>query len=295
MKKTLLSISAALFSVSMASAQCTPLTAFADSTFGLWPDSTVFINSGAVHGSDYCKQIDLKTFVDTTFGATSIKIDAFKILSVTGLPAGFTWTGGGTTWDGTDTWYNPPATAAGPGNPSALAPVQGCLRLEADVAAVQALTAGDYPLIVTVDIRIGAPSLLQGTWASSLNNTIAVDKYILRVNADSSAIVVPELNNDCSQGVGNSVEALSASRFDVGQSYPNPATGETVINFNTPTASAVEFAVYNMLGVAVISETINAEAGVNEYRFNADKLASGMYVYTMRNNGSAVTKRMIVK
>lgn len=90
-------------------------------------------------------------------------------------------------------------------------------------------------------------------------------------------------------------QMLDTTRFDVGQSYSDLSTGETIINFNTPTSSNVEVAIYNMFGVAVISEVVSAEAGINEYRFDASKLSSGMYVYTMCNNGNTITKRMSVK
>jgi len=275
MKKVLLTISAGILSTGLAMAQCTPLVAYADSSFGLWPDSATFINDGSFLGQAYDKQIDIKTFVDTSFTGQDVKIDAFKILSVTGLPEGFSWTGGGPTWDGTDTWYNIGADEDGTEDPSALA----------DEAAVAAASDSptevtDYPLVVNVDIRIGDAdlALLIGQWASALGQAVAVESYILRVNP--------------TVGIA---DMLNTSRFDVGQNYPNPATGETIINFSTPASSTVDFAVYNMLGVVVMNETINAEAGINEFRFDSNRLSSGMYVYTMRNNGSTVTKRMIVK
>jgi hypothetical protein len=285
MKKTLLTITAALLSVSMASAQCTPLAAYADSTFGLWPDSAEFISSGAYVGQAYNTQIDIKTFVDTAFQGQNVKIDAFKILSVTGLPTGFSWTGGGTTWNGTNTWYNEGATSAGTANPSALAPVQGCLNLVADASAVTAAytaTSGptDYPLVVNVDIRIGdaAISFLVGQWASALNAAVAVDKYILRVNP---AVGIAEM--------------LNSTRFDVGQNYPNPSTGETIITFNTPVASNVEFRVYNMLGMTVHTDVISAQSGLNEIKFNTRSLPEGIYMYTVNNGERAITKKMHVK
>lgn len=286
MKKVLLSITVGLLSVTMASAQCTPLAAYADSTFGLWPDSATFREYSALTGTPYSSQIDIKTFVDTSFTGQDVKIDAFKILSVTGLPTGFSWTGGGTSWDGTNTWYNVGATVSGTANPDLLAPVQGCLTLFADAAAVTAAAPATgqpvsvYPLVVNVDIRIGDATLsfLVGQWASALGQAVAVDSYYLTVD-----------------GTVGVLESLNSTRFDIGQNYPNPATGETVFTFNTPTSSNVEFSVYNMLGVVVNSQVINAEAGLNTFKFNTNDLSAGMYVYTMRNNGSTITKRMTVK
>lgn len=295
MKKVVLTMFAGMLSVGAAMAQCTPLEAYADSTFGLWPDSIPFLEQGPMAGVDYQTQIDLKTFVDTVVpnplgGTVNIKIDAFKILSITGQPEGFEWTGGGSTWDAaTLTWLN---NGAG-GACSGLTPVQGCMNITATSAATAAAApeAGytDYPLIVAVDARIACSSpdisflIANGAWLSSVDENLGggalqVNDYVLRVNA-----------------ANNVAEMINTSRFDVGQSFPNPATGETVISFNTPTSGVVEFAVYNMLGVVVVSDEFTSEAGMNDYRFNADNLSSGMYVYTMRHSGSTVTKRMIVK
>jgi hypothetical protein len=295
MKKVLLTLSAGLFTAGMAAAQCTPNPAYVDSPFGLFPDSLEFLEVGPLAGVAFETQIDIKTFVDTVVpnplgGNVNIKIDAFKILSITGQPAGFEWTAGGPTWTEADlTWLNGGAGGAC----ASLTPVQGCMSITADAAAVSAAAPvsgfTNYPLVVSVDARIACSTpdisflIPNGAWLSSVpenlgGGALQVNDYVLRVYAATGV-----------------ADMLSTSRFDVGQSFPNPATGETVINFNTPTSSNVEVAIYSMLGVVVLSEVVSAEAGINEYRFDASKLSSGMYVYTMRNNGSTITKRMSVK
>lgn len=296
MKKILLTVVAGLFSMGMVNAQCTPSEVYADSPFGLWPDSVPFVNDhGAFAGVAYSSVIDLKTFVDTVVpnplgGNVNIKIDAFKILSITGQPAGFEWAAAGPTWNQDElTWFN-----VGAGGVCAnLETTQGCMAITADAASVSAAAPEtgftDYPLVVSVDARIACSNpdisflIANGAWLSSVpvnlgGGALDITDYVLRVNA---AVGIADM--------------LNTARFDVGQSYPNPTTGETVITFNTPSSSSVEFAVYNMLGVVVVSDVITSEAGLNEYRFDASKLSSGMYVYTMRNNGSTITKRMSVK
>jgi len=293
MKKALLTIVSGILSVSIASAQCTPDPQYANASFGLFPDSIPFLEAGPMAGVDFATQIDIKTFVDTTAanplgGAPiNIKIDAFKILSITGQPAGFEWVAGGPTWVQADlTWYNEYGT---PGDPATLSPVQGCMYITAAADAVSAVAPEsgftNYPLVVEVDARIAdspiSAIIPNGTWLTGhplLPGALVLDKYVLRTYAAT-----------------NVAEMLNTARFDVGQSFPNPATGETIISYNTPTSGAVDFAIYNMLGVVVLSETINSEAGLNDYRFDANSLSSGMYVYTMRHNGNTVTKRMIVK
>jgi hypothetical protein len=250
MKKVLLSLTAGLLSVTMASAQCTPLAAYADSSFGLWPDSVPFLEAGPMAGMAYQSQIDIKTFVDTLFagptGPVTASIDAFKVLSITGQPAGFTWTAGGAEWVQADsTWYNPYGT---PGDASTLSSTQGCMTITADANATSAAAPAtgytDYPLLVLVDARIARTQpdlsfiLANGTWLSDpdfaalTGGALPINSYVLRVYAATGV-----------------AEMLNTSRFELGQNYPNPAADESVINFTTPSVSNVEFRVYNMLGM----------------------------------------------
>lgn len=243
-------------------------------------------------GVAFSSQIDLKTFVDTTVSAVGqnvvISIDAFKILSVSGQPAGFTWSAAGPTWNETDqTWYNA-------GTSPNLTPVQGCLSILADAAATAAAAPAtgytDYPLVVTVDARIAATSIDlsfigigPGAFLSAVppavgGGAFVIETYVLRVYAAT--------------GVS---EMLNTSRFELGQNYPNPAADESVISFTTPSVSNVEFRVYNMLGMLVKSQDILSEKGLNQVKVNTRDFSAGMYVYTMTNGGTTLTKKMTVK
>lgn len=287
MKKTLLTIFAGIITASVATAQCIPAIVYADSAFGLWPDSLEFaMDDAAMGGLDYESQIDLKTFVDTSFSGFNVKIDAFKVLSITGLPAGFSWTGGGPTWDGTDTWYNEGATPSGTADPSLLEPVQGCLQLTAAAADVSlaAPSAGSgpntFPLEVTVDIRIGDSdqAFLIGAWASSLGQSVVVTEYVLHVVA----------------GVGVA-ELLNLNAFEVAQSYPNPANEMATITFTTPNSAKVQLNVYNMLGGLVYAEGVNSQKGLNKIELETASMTAGLYVYTVSNGEKTITKRMTIK
>jgi len=90
------------------------------------------------------------------------------------------------------------------------------------------------------------------------------------------------------------VEVLDATKFEVGQNIPNPANGTTTINFTSPNPSAVDFKVYNMLGMVVKSQKIDALRGVNKIKFNTNELSQGIYVYEITNGNTSITKRMIV-
>lgn len=305
MKKTLLSLFAGLLVAGSASAQCTPDPQYANASGNFFPDSVTFLtNSSAEAGIAYEAVIDIKTIKDTSLTVSglsaNIYIDAFKIHQVNGAPAGFSFTGGGTTYEGTDprpdfnqtsvdsTWWNIYGTA---NDASTLSVVQGCLQITASAADVAAAapTTGytDYPVEVLVDARICSSNVTflvaNGTWLSdpsisSLAGPLPVDDYVLRVYAAQSI-----------------ADVLNPNVFEVHQSYPNPATNEATITFTNPRVEEVEFKLFNMLGSLVLTEKIMTEAGVNDIKLNTGRLSAGLYVYTVSNGTKTFTKKLTVK
>jgi hypothetical protein len=302
MKKTLLTIFAGVLAVSVASAQCTPDPA---ATGNFYPDSTTFItNNAAMAGVDYSALITITTITDTVVTAAgftvSAFIDAFKVHAVNGAPAGFSFTGGGTSYEAADprpdfgqgavdsTWWNAYGTA---NDPTTLSAVQGCLQITAsasDVAAA-APTNGDlytdYPVEVLVDARVAATEpaveflLPNGTWLSgtTLADPLPVNDYVIRVSAAASV-----------------TDVLNLNAFDVAQSYPNPANETATISYTTPNSTKIEFKVYNMLGGLVYSESMTSQKGMNNIQLETSAMTAGMYVYTVSNGVKVHTKRMNV-
>jgi hypothetical protein len=84
------------------------------------------------------------------------------------------------------------------------------------------------------------------------------------------------------------------------QNYPNPFNPSTTIRFALPTNAQVEIKLYNAIGQEVeliLSAELNA--GTHETVFNASRLASGIYFYMIKAQGSngnnfTSTKRMIL-
>ena len=93
--------------------------------------------------------------------------------------------------------------------------------------------------------------------------------------------------------------AVSDNEFSPGlmlmENYPNPAYGNTTIEYALPTAMAVELGVFTTQGVEVerIVET-RQEAGNHRVTFNAGSLPSGTYLYRLSTPKGTVTKSMVV-
>jgi hypothetical protein len=83
--------------------------------------------------------------------------------------------------------------------------------------------------------------------------------------------------------------------FALSQNYPNPFNPTTTINFSVPVKGNVVLKVYDMLGKEV-STLVSGEMGQGTYTasFDAQKLSSGIYFYTLRAGSYSETKKMIL-
>ncbi len=90
------------------------------------------------------------------------------------------------------------------------------------------------------------------------------------------------------------VESLDLTKFDVEQNAPNPFGDKSVIRFSSVNASDIEFKVYNMLGAIVYNSKFKSEKGVNSINLEANLFAPGVYMYSIKNGDTTVTKRMVV-
>ena len=84
-------------------------------------------------------------------------------------------------------------------------------------------------------------------------------------------------------------------KFELSQNYPNPLTPSTIIKYSVPKGQLGTLKVYNMLGQEVATLVNNQQnAGNYEVTFNADRLASGIYFYTLNAGNFVSTKKMIL-
>jgi hypothetical protein len=81
----------------------------------------------------------------------------------------------------------------------------------------------------------------------------------------------------------------------LGQSYPNPTSGEAVITFEVPSATTLSMTLRNMYGQEVAT-LAKGDFAAGAHRVNVDTkgLAAGVYFYSLTANNNTVTKKMIV-
>lgn len=95
-----------------------------------------------------------------------------------------------------------------------------------------------------------------------------------------------------------SVEAISdvvPDQYSLEQNYPNPFNPSTTIRYSLPEASEVSLKIYNVLGMEVAT-LVNQQqtSGQYEASFDASRLASGIYFYTLETSGVSISKKMML-
>ena len=83
--------------------------------------------------------------------------------------------------------------------------------------------------------------------------------------------------------------------YKLGQNYPNPFNPSTTINYSIPQSSFVTIKVYDLLGREVSSLVNQTKAGGNySVQFNAAKLQSGIYYYSIQAGSFTQTKKLML-
>lgn len=95
--------------------------------------------------------------------------------------------------------------------------------------------------------------------------------------------------------IGEVAQNNLPDKFSIKQNYPNPFNPSTTIDYSVPEASNVTIAIYDHLGREVASVVNkNHNAGFYSATFDAGKLSSGVYFYTIKAGSYAATKKMIL-
>jgi hypothetical protein len=89
---------------------------------------------------------------------------------------------------------------------------------------------------------------------------------------------------------------LIPAAYALEQNYPNPFNPRTVIEFSLPEdVSNAKLSIFNALGEKV-AELVNEAltAGKYKYQWNAQNVATGMYIYELRTDKFVSFKKMIL-
>ena len=160
---------------------------------------------------------------------------------------------------------------------------------------------GDDPTTAAKDGFAGGEALRWKIWRQSDAHTfIALPTYVSPgslggVVSDSSTYSANGISAIASlTGTLTGVEADGAPTvFSLRQNYPNPFNPSTTIGYTLGRNSMVELTVLNALGQEVARLVAEyQDAGLHTVKFDAGRLASGIYFYRLRAGEFVATRRL---
>ena len=131
---------------------------------------------------------------------------------------------------------------------------------------------------------VGLPSVYVNSFAADNGNLFAATNF-------NTVWRAPILQLTDVKETTNNIPA----EFALSQNYPNPFNPTTTINYSVSKSGAVVLKVYNIMGKEV--ETLVNEqktAGNYEVKFNASKLATGVYFYQLKSGDFISTKKLVL-
>jgi hypothetical protein len=133
--------------------------------------------------------------------------------------------------------------------------------------------------------------------------TISVKGIDVRLMDETGKIVNVSLKSGEDVVIGDpTIQKLIVSgemipeEYALEQNYPNPFNPSTVIEFSLPeNVGNVKLSIYNSLGEKV-AELVNTAltAGKYSYQWNAQNIATGMYIYELRTEKFVSIKKMLL-
>jgi photosystem II stability/assembly factor-like uncharacterized protein len=119
-------------------------------------------------------------------------------------------------------------------------------------------------------------------------------RYYIVAGTYGRAIWIREISGDDPIGITNTQTSVP-DKFALKQNYPNPFNPTTTIEFSLPVKDAVTINVFDITG-RLVTTLMNREmpAGTHKLVFDASKLSSGVYFYTIKTNAFTDTKKMIL-
>ena len=111
------------------------------------------------------------------------------------------------------------------------------------------------------------------------------------------AVIVTRTYTQWKQAMAKSGSSYSVSliptEFKLDQNYPNPFNPSTTINYSVAQQGQVNLEVYNIVGQKVATlVNANQPAGNYSVKFDANKLASGIYIYRITTNSYVKALKM---
>lgn len=148
-------------------------------------------------------------------------------------------------------------------------PGTGALMVQQEIDLLDTFDPGD---VIFIRFRLFADSNVN-SWGWAIDD-VAIQEALNTATEDEGG--VPE-------------------QYVLGQNYPNPFTTTTAIPFSLPSAASVSLKVYDVQGrlVATLLDGMQP-SGQHTVSWNASDLASGMYFYRLEQEGTTLSRSLML-
>ncbi len=131
--------------------------------------------------------------------------------------------------------------------------------------------------------------------SSGLQTGTYTTTVVINTNEDGLPAYEVPITVNFSGVVSNETDPETADQFRLLQNYPNPFNPSTMISFSLPESGDVSLKVYNAIGMEMGTLANDFYlAGQHQVQFDANSLASGIYIYSLEFNGLKQTRKMLL-
>jgi hypothetical protein len=148
---------------------------------------------------------------------------------------------------------------------------------------------GEHVLWERVGFVAGHGNRTSSAGYGFVDNTANTGRYAYRLKQIDT-------DGGCEYSTVIFIDVPSEPGFELCGNFPNPFNPETIIRFRVPESGIATLTVYNSSGQQIRTLfRATAETGNDiDIPFNAGQAASGIYFYTLRQNGRQMTKPMVL-
>ena len=134
-----------------------------------------------------------------------------------------------------------------------------------------------------------------GGW--SWSSKFSARKYVIEVTCNSTITFSENTTNQLLQDEMDKIilAKISKKEVTVNQIFPNPATSEVNISFETQAEGNVEIKVFDLNGKQVLQTNTATQIGKNQTSINIDRLVSGVYFVHISGNKGDSSQLKFVK
>jgi hypothetical protein len=91
------------------------------------------------------------------------------------------------------------------------------------------------------------------------------------------------------------VDEVDPDILFLGRSIPNPATSQTIIQYQLPQDGIVRFTIRNVLGREMYATQADNSRGIHQVEVDVSSWSDGMYYITLDYQGEQLIEKMVVK